>query len=262
MFSELRFELGKIYASRFILKSLIMRNLIGRYRNSLLGFGWHFVMPTMLLLVYYIVFTQIRTVAIPDFWIYLASGLFPFNYLITNLTGGSACITNNAEIVKKMSFPRAIVVLSQVISTFIVMVIGYIIILILIVVTGFGFNVSIVMLPVVLLLTFIFTLGFVLLFSSLTVYVRDVHYFLSSISMVFFFLTPMYFLSDSITGFFSLIVSINPLTYFIESFHDIIFYQSFPDPLHFFMIIILSAVSLTIGLLVFSRLKSGFVERL
>lgn len=251
-----------MYDSRFILKSLVIRNLFGRYRNSLLGFGWHFVMPTLVLLVYYIVFTQIRATTIPNFWIYLASGLFPFNFMISNLTGGSACIINNAEIVKKMFFPREIIVLSQVISTFIIMVIGYAIVLVVIAATGFGFDVSLIMLPILLLLTLLFTLGFVLLFSSLTVFIRDIHYFLSSVSMLFFFLTPMYFLSGSITGIFSLVVSINPLTYFIESFHDIVFYQSFPDPLHFFMTIILSIVSLTMGLLVFSKLKNRFVERL
>lgn len=262
MFTALSSEIEKMYDSRFILKSLVIRNLFGRYRNSLLGFGWHFVMPTLVLLVYYIVFTQIRATTIPNFWIYLASGLFPFNFMISNLTGGSACIINNAEIVKKMFFPREIIVLSQVISTFIIMVIGYAIVLVVIAATGFGFDVSLIMLPILLLLTLLFTLGFVLLFSSLTVFIRDIHYFLSSVSMLFFFLTPMYFLSGSITGIFSLVVSINPLTYFIESFHDIVFYQSFPDPLHFFMTIILSIVSLTMGLLVFSKLKNRFVERL
>ena len=262
MFVEFKKEMRELYDSRNILKSLVVKNLVGRYRNSVLGFCWHFVMPVILLFVYYIAFDQIRSTPIHDFWVYLASGLFPFNFMINNLTGGSACIVSNAGMVKKMYFPREIIVLSQVISTFIVMLIGYSVILIAIIATGYGIGISLVMLPVMFILTFTFTLGFVLIFSALTVYVRDVQYFLSSISLIFFFLTPMYFLSNSITGLFSIIVSINPFTYFIEAYHDIMFYQTFPDMLHLSMTIIISVLSITIGYLIFRKLKTGFAERL
>lgn len=252
----------EIYESRNILKSLVVKNFIGRYRYSVLGFGWNFIMPIVLLFVYYIAFDQIRAIPIPDFWIYLASGLFPFHFLIANLTGGSGCIVGNAGMVKKMYFPREIIVLSQVISTFMIMLIGYVVILVAVLVSGYGFGTSIIMLPVVFILTFIFTLGFVLLFSAITVYIRDVQYFLTSISVVFFFLTPMYFVSESITGLFSIVVSLNPFTYFIESFHDLLYYQSFPDSMHLLIIIVLSLLSLTVGVLVFHKLENGFAERL
>ena len=141
----------EIYNSRNILKSLVIKNLIGQYRSSLLGFSWHLIMPLILLIVYYIVFTQIRASPIPDFWVYLASSLFPFTFMINNLTSGSSCIIHNANILKKMYFPREIIVLSQVISTFIIMLIGYAIVVIGILLTGFGFGISIVILPFFLL---------------------------------------------------------------------------------------------------------------
>ncbi len=252
----------EIYESRNIIKSLVFKNLFGRYKHSVLGFSWNFIMPIILLLVYFIVFNQIRVMPIPDFWIYLASGLFPFNFLITNVTSGSGCIVNNAGMIKKMYFPREIIVLSQVISTFVIMLIGYIIILIAITVSGYGFGTAIIILPVVFILTFVFTLGLVLLFSSITVYVRDVQFFLSSISIIFFFLTPMYFIFDSITGIFKILVMLNPFTYFIESFHDLVYYQSFPDVLLVSVMIVLTLLSLVTGILVFYKLESGFAERL
>ena len=262
MFIRFRSELQELYDSRNILKSLVIKNLVGRYRYSVLGFGWNFVFPIVLLFVYYIVFSQIRTTSIPDYWIYLASGIFPFNYMISNLTSGSACIISNAGMVKKMYFPREIIVLSQVISSFVIMLIGYSIIFVAILITGYGVGTAIIMLPILFLLTFMFTLGFVLIFSALTVYIRDVQFFLSSISMFFLFITPMFFFFDSITGFFRLIVSINPFTYFIETFHDIVYYQSFPSSLHIISVTLLSIMSIIVGLLVFRKLNNGFVERL
>jgi len=262
MIDGIKTEFREIYESRNILKSLVVKNLIGRYRYSVLGFGWHFIMPIIFLAVYYIAFNQIRAVPIQDFWVYLASGIFPFNFMLNNLTVGAGCIINNAGMVKKMYFPREIIALSQVISTFIVMLIGYSIIMVTVLVTGYGVGIPILLLPIIFVLTFVFTLGFVLLFSAITVYVRDVQYFLSSISMLFFFLTPMYFISDTITGIFSLVVSLNPLTYFIEAFHDIVYYQTVPDLFNFLIILFLSVLSIIVGWSVFHKLKAGFAERL
>lgn len=262
MFDGTRAELREIFESRNILKSLVIKNLIGRYRHSVLGFGWHFVMPIILLAVYYIAFNQIRVAPIPDFWVYLASGIFPFNFMVSNLTAGSGCIVNNAGLVKKMYFPREIIVLSQAISTFIVMLIGYAIIMIAVLATGYGVGIPIMLLPVVFFMIFVFTFGFVLLFSAITVYIRDIQYLLSSISMLFFFLTPMYFILDSINGIFRLVVSLNPMTYFIEAFHDIVYYQAIPSLYNLSVILALSVLSIIFGWLVFRKLKSGFAERL
>lgn len=84
----LRKDLREIYESRNILRSLVSKNLFGRYKNSVLGFGWHFVMPIIMLVVYYVVFTEVRASPISDFWVYIAAGIFPFNFMVSNLTGG------------------------------------------------------------------------------------------------------------------------------------------------------------------------------
>lgn len=262
MFVILKNEIKEIVDSRNVLKSLVKKNLVGRYRNSALGFGWHFVMPAIMLVVYYIVFSQIRSTPIDDFWVYLASGLFPFNYMINNLTNGSGCVVNNANMVKKMYFPRGILVLSQAISTMIIMLIGYSIVIIAIILSGYGISTSILLLPLIILLMFGFVLGYVLLLSAITVYHRDVQHFLSSISMMFFFLTPMYFVSDSISGLFKTIVMANPFTYYVEFFHTIVYYQTIPEINSILIVTCITTISLICGAIVFHKLKMNFAERL
>lgn len=260
--NTIRQDLEEIYQARSILRSLVVKNLIGRYKNSAMGFLWHFFTPIMMMFVYYIVFTTVRINPIPDFWIYLSSGLFPFSFMMNNLTGGSGCIVGNAGMVKKMYFPREIIVLSQVISTFIIMLIGYAIILIAVIISGHGFGVSLVLLPVIMFLMLVFVLGYTLMFSALTVYARDVQYFLSTISMALFFLTPMYCTLDSTSGILSLVMHINPLSYFIEAFHYSIYFGTFPDPMTTIMCVLLPTASLSIGVFIFRHLKGGFAERL
>ncbi len=261
--SGIRTELREIWDSRNILRSLVSKNLFGRYRNSALGFAWHFIMPLMMLAVYYVVFTSIRTSNIPDFWVYLAAGIFPFNFMVSNLAGGANAVTGNAGMVKKMYFPREILVLAHVLSSFIIMLLGYISVLAVVVLAGFPLDpVALLLLPVVLILSVLFVTGYVFLFSALNVYVRDVQYILSSLSMIFFFMTPMYFTVDTVSGILSKIIWFNPFTYFIEAYHSLIYSGTIPEIRILVMCVLLPIVSLTVGWLVFRRLRRGFAERL
>lgn len=259
----IRLELKEIWDSRFILRSLISKNLFGRYKNSILGFAWHFAMPLMMLAVYYTVFTSIRTSDMPYFWVFLASGLFPFNFMISNLTGGASAVTGNAGMVKKMYFPREILVLAHVFSSFTIMVLGYTAILLVVTASGFPLNPkTLLLLPIILVLSGAFVTGYVFLFSALNVYLRDVQYILSSLSMLFFFMTPMYFTINSISGALNKIILFNPFTYFIEAYHNLVYSGTVPEFYILAMCILLPIVSLTIGWLVFRRLRCGFAERL
>lgn len=256
-------DIREIHASRNILRSLVAKNLFGRYRNSALGFAWHFITPLAMLAVYYVAFTGIRTSPIPDFWVYLASGIFPFTFMTSNLAGGAGAVTSNAGMVKKMYFPREILVLAHVISGFITMLLGYIAVLIIIAVSGYPLDpASLLMLPVILVLMAAFTTGYVFLFSSLTVYVRDVQYILGSLTMVFFFMTPMYFITADATGLLGNIIWVNPFTYYIEALHGIVYFGEIPEMKILLMCAVLPVITLVLGLAVFRRLRRGFAERL
>lgn len=253
----------EIYNSRYMISALVCKDLVGRYRNSVLGFLWHFVIPLVTFCVYFIAFSTIRIAPIPDFAIYLSSGLFAFTFMTSNLSGGAATITSNASMVKKMYFPREILVLSRIISTFIVMLIGYVIVFLAIILTGFSINIwTIWLFPFLLILVLIFTLGYVFLFSALNVYLRDIQYGLQSISMVFFFLTPMYFLSSTATGLLKTTIWLNPFTYYVEAIHDCIYFGEMPSLFIICMCIVFSLISCIVGFVIFEKLKSGFAERL
>lgn len=252
----------EIYQSRNILRSLVVKNLFGKYRNSFLGMFWHFITPLLMLAVYYIAFTEIKHNDMSDFWIYLTSGLFPFSYMLSNLIGGSTSITGNAGMIKKMYFPREILVLSQTISSFIVMLIGFCVVIVAILLSGHSIGYSILLFPIFLILMFIFVTGYVLLFSSITTYVRDMQYVLNALNMVFFFMTPMYFTVGSASGLLGIIIWINPFTYFIEVFHHILYWGTMPNESLIFATIVLSIGSVIVGSVVFNKLKKGFAEKL
>lgn len=261
--SSMKRNIVEIYESRTILKSLVSKELFGHYRNSFLGFGWHFVMPIIMLCVYYLAFNTIREGSMDNFWVYIASALFPFNFMISNLTGGSGTVVNGAGMIKKMYFPREIIVLAKIISSFIVMLMGYGAVLCIIALSGFPLEpVPLLVLPLLLFLMSLFVTGYCLFFSSITVYIRDIQYALSSISIAFFFVTPMYFVADSVSGLFKTVIWVNPFTYFVEAYHQIVYYGSIPDTPILIMCCLLPLITITIGYIVFKKLERGFAERL
>lgn len=255
-------EVKEIYGSRSILKALVVKNLFGHYKNSVFGFAWHFFNPLVMLFVYYFAFSYIRHSGIENNWIYIASGLFVFSFILGNIVSGSGCIVSQAGMINKMYFPRSLIPLANVISTFIVALFGYLIIFVAIIISGFSLNpAALLFFPIILVLAFIFALGCILTFSSITVYIRDVQYFLGAISMVFFFLTPMYFLVDTATGILGKIIWLNPLTYYVEMCHDVIYWGRIPDLDIIITSVLISVVALAVGTIVFSRLKHRFAER-
>ena len=252
----------ELYESRSVLLSLINKNLVGRYKNSLLGLIWHFITPIMMLIIYYIVFTQIRIRPIDDFWLYLASGLFIFNFMLNCLTSGSLCIVNNSGLVKKMYIPREYLVLSHTISSFIVMMIGYLIVLTVVIITGHNFTLfTLTMIPVIIM-SLLFATGCVFIFSSMAVYVRDIHHLLSVLSPVLFFITPIYFLVEDVTGILEIVIWLNPFSYYVAMMHDAFYYGEVTTSFVYVVGLVLSIVVLLTGVLLFRKLKRGFAERL
>lgn len=256
-------DFKEFFSSINILKSLTTKNLFGRYRNTTLGFVWHFVTPLMMMGVYYVVLTEVRVTSREDMWVYLTSALFPFNFMISNLTSGASSFINNSGMVKKMFFPRSMIVIAQVLSSFVVLLIGYLIVILIIVMSGFQINyIMLLCLPLILFLTMVFVLGYSLFFSTVTVYVKDIQYVLGSTSIIFFFLTPMYFFMADLSGVLSYVIWLNPFTYFVEVYHQLIYFGDIYDAKYFLICVILSISSLLIGLMTYNRLKGGLAQRL
>lgn len=254
----------EIYDSRSILRSLVTKNLYGKYKNSFFGFAWNFITPLFLMLMYYIIFTEIRAESsIENRWVFISTAIFLFTFLTHCITGGTNAFTGNAGMIKKMYFPREILVLANIISSMIVCVIGYLVVLLVLIVTNYPLDfMCVLMLPVLLALAFIFGTGCTFFLSSITVYIRDIQYALGMIGIALFIMTPMRYMASDATGILSTLIWYNPLTYFVEVAHDLLYFGTFPDTYNLCMCLVLSIAMLCIGFIVFRKLKHGFVKRL
>ena len=257
-------DLKEIYEYRNVLRSLVSKNLYGRYRNSILGFAWNYITPLILMLMYYIIFTEVRDSGnIENKWAFLSAAIFAFHFMTSCIIGGTNAFTGNASMMKKMYFPREILVLSKIISSLIVCLIGYLFVIITIILTSYPLDWSYFFyFPIIVILMVIFGTGCVFLLSSIAVYVRDIQYALGSMSIAFFVLTPMRYMAEDAQGILNIIIWYNPLTYYVEVFHDILYWGTAPDTYYLLMCTVIAIVFFLIGYSAFRILKGGFIKRL
>lgn len=252
----------EIFDNRDAIKSLVKKSFYGRYKSTHLGVIWQFITPLMILLMYVIFFEGgIRTENKDNMWLFLASAVFPFNFLRMNTIGGSVCFTGNANYIKKMYFPHSIFIYSHIINTFIVFVITLLGLFIAMAILGLSISIEIMpWLVVYILISIFFSIGSALLLSTINVLIRDTQYVLNAIGTSLFFITPILHTMDEAEGVLYLIMGLNPLSYFIEPFRDMLYYGAPPQIDYLLICVLITAIVLVSGILIYNFNRAKIVE--
>ncbi len=256
-------RIKEIYAYREMIVSLVRRDLKGRYKGSVLGFLWTFLNPLLQLAVYTMVFSTIMRAGIENYYLFLFVALIPWIFFSTALTGGAGCILAQQDMVKKIYFPREVLPVAYVTSQFVNMLLSFIVIICVLVVSGHGFNIKAVLcLPVIMVVEYMLALGFTMVMSALTVYIRDLEYILGILAMAWQFLTPIMYTVEQAPEKIHWIFSMNPMTYIIIAYRDILYYGKMPKLETLLSAAVLGVLMLTVGWIVFYRLQRRFVDEL
>lgn len=253
----------ELYNYREMIKSLVKKELRGSYKGSFLGFLWTFVNPLLQLLVYSVVFSVIIKMGIDNYSMFLFVALVPWIFFSSSITSGSTVILQQQDLVKKIYFPREILPISYVTSCFVNMVFSFLIIFAVIFAGGYGVNLkALLYLPVVMAVEYVLTLGFTFITSSLTVYFRDLEHILNIFAMVWMYLTPILYTPEMIPEEYKQLEYLNPITAVIIAYRDILFYKKIPQMQTMTEALVVGIASLALGILLFRKLKKGFVEEL
>ncbi|MBC7107109.1 MAG: ABC transporter permease, partial [Firmicutes bacterium] len=109
-------QIAEIYAYREMLRNLVARELRARYKGSVLGFLWTFFNPLFMLVVYSAVFSHVMRVQVENYAMFLFVALLPWNYFAQSVQQAAASLVQNAGLVKKIYFPRAVLPLAVVLA--------------------------------------------------------------------------------------------------------------------------------------------------
>lgn len=253
----------ELYGYRTMMGSLIKRDLIGRYKGSVIGFFWTFLNPLFQLAVYTIVFTRIMRMGVEDYYLYLFVALIPWLFFSTCVSGGASCIWANKDMVNKIYFPREILPVSFVTSNLINMLLSMLVVLLVLICSGKGISmVALAFLPVIVLIEYILALGITLIVSGIAVYFRDMEYILGIVVMAWQFLSPVLYDISMIPEDMLFFFNLNPMTPILTAYRDILYYKQIPHMTTLFHAAVLGLVLLLAGNVSFSRLKRHFAEEM
>ena len=251
-----------LYQYRELLKTSISKDIRGKYKNSVLGIIWSFLNPLLQIAVYAIVFPLIMKSSLPNYTVFLCCGLIPWNFFSAAISRTSFTMIENGNIIKKVYFPREILPISVTTSEAINFVISTIIILAFVLGYGMGISKFIIFYPIVLLVQYFLLIGISFIVSSVTVYFRDLQHFIGIALQLLFYATPIVYATNIIPESYQWILRLNPMTFIIDGYRSIFYYQQQPDFMALGMTLLISVVLCVVGYLLFNKLQKRFAEEL
>lgn len=215
--------ISKYRYSWILLRELVKTDFKLRYQGSMLGMAWSVLKPLMLFAVMYVVFVRFLRfgAGIPHFAVSLLLAQTLWAFFQEATSQGMQAIVGRGDLLRKLNFPKYIVVVSSTVSALINLVISLFVVLIFMIVNGVEFRPTILLFPLVVVELYIFALGIAFLLSTMFVRFRDIGHIWDVIMQAWFYATPIiYPLTQLINvGWLSvakLVLMLNPIAQIIQ----------------------------------------------
>jgi homopolymeric O-antigen transport system permease protein len=262
-----REAVASFWRNRSLIKALVQREVVGRYRGSVLGILWSFFNPVVMLIIYTFVFSVVFKArwsggsdSKTEFALVLFAGLIVFNLFAECFNRAPGLILSNVNYVKRVVFPLEILpwvalgsALFHALVSVGVWLIAYIIL--------FGApHITVLLLPLVLLQLLLFIMGLTWGLASLGVYLRDVSQFIGMVTTVLMFLSPIFYPITSLPEEYRHLLLFNPLTPAIEQARDVLFWGKVPDVTVLSVTLLGAALISWLGFAWFQKTRKGFAD--
>ena len=228
--------LGELVQYRQLVAMLVVRELKVRYKRSVFGLLWTMLNPLLLMIVYTVVFGTIMRSPQRNFAIFLLSGLLPWLFFSTAVLQGLTSILTNQDLIRKVRLPQAVFPLSVVGSNLINFALSLLPLLLLMALRGQPFTPALLFLPVGMLILTVFVSGVTLLFSTFTVFFRDVRHLTEVLLQMLLYLSPVLYDLQMLGErgewwfrAFRLFLRLNPISYLLPLIRDPVYYGRLPS---------------------------------
>ena len=264
----------RVAASHELLWNLTLRELRTKYRKSVLGWGWSMLNPLATAAIYSFVFGVLFRAEAPAgensgltiFALYLLCGILPWNFFMLVTGTGMQSILANAGLVKKVAFPREVLVFANSLHGIVQFSIEMGLLTVALLIAG---SIFLPWIPIVLVqisLLALFATGIGLGLAAANVYFRDLGYLWQIFSQVWFFATPIVYTEatfrDRVPAVIETVLQWNPMSIFVRGFRRSMYDSAFPGWDNLAACAIVAVVSMVLGWSLFTRLSRRFAEEL
>lgn len=247
---------------RELIRILTVSDLKVKYQSSALGFAWSLLNPLLMMLVLYLVFSNVFKANQDYFALYLLIGIVSWRFLANGTSSSMMAIVGKPSLVTKIYIPRQVLVLSTVLSSFISSLLEFLVLFVLIVIFGVKLSPNILLFPFIYIIYFVLVYGVSLALAALYVYYRDLNQIWEVLLQLGFFLAPVVYPLTTVPAQYLNIYMLNPVTNFMQIYRDILLYAQTPSLVSIAFVLVSAIISLAAGAAVFKRLERRFAEEL
>jgi lipopolysaccharide transport system permease protein len=258
-----------VWRNRSLIFEMTKREVLGRYRGSVLGLGWSLFHPLVMLGIYTFVFSIVFRARWPDmtgnsgtldFALALFVGMILHSLFSECVNRAPTLITSNVNYVKKVVFPLEILPWVALGSAVFHGVISLAVLLLILVVTHGTTPLTVLLIPLVILPLLSVTLGVAWFLSALGVYLRDMGQIIGIITSIMLFLSPVFYPASAVPAAFRPLIYMNPLTFIIEQARDVVFVGRLPSWSGLLMYALGSLFIAWAGFAWFQKTRKGFAD--
>lgn len=228
-------QIRDLFRYRHLIWDLAIKDIKIKYRNPALGSLWAIIVPLTMVFIFKFIFSDIMKARIENypFFIYLMTAIFPWSYFVTSVNAALESIISNRELIKKIYFPRHIIPVSVVFASLINFLPSLIVMLLFLFIFKLQFTVFLFLVPFVILLQTLLTIGCALIVSSLQVVIHDIKYIVELMLMVLLYLSPAFYPLSLIVNFSGRLFKIYMLNPFVGIFvlYRVMFLKGFAKTL-------------------------------
>jgi lipopolysaccharide transport system permease protein len=253
-------HIHELYRYRDLILRLAWSDFKLRYKNSALGFLWSLLDPLLMLLVLYVVFTNLMRIHVEHYQLFLLLGIILYNFLDRGTSLSIWGIIGKPSLVQKVYFPRDILVISTCIMALMMTALEFVVFIIFMAVFRVLPGLTLAYFPLIFACQFLIILGLSLALAALNVYFRDVQFIWKVIVQIGFFATPIIYPITIFPENVRWMVMLNPLAQIVTMMRDCILYRTGPEPLSLVYLVVSTMLVLLIGYIIFDRLEPKFAE--
>lgn len=247
---------------RELLYQMTVRDLLLRYKQTVMGFAWAIFMPLVNTAVFSVIFTRVAPLdtGMP-YPLFAYCGLLTWNFSASAFRFAVVSLTSNANLVTKVYFPREIFPISAVVVSLVDFAVGSVVLIGLMIYYHVPVTGALIALPCVVLVHTMFTIAVALILAMANLFYRDVKYLFELVLTIWMFLTSVLYPVALIGGRTGRLLQLNVMTPIIEAYRDVLLRGRFPDSA-FAATAAVSAILLAIAWVMFHRAEFQFAENI
>lgn len=259
--------LSSFLRNRSLIFQLTKREVIGRYRGSVLGIAWSFFNPLIMLAVYTVVFStvfqarwNVGSDSKTEFALVLFIGMIVHGILAESMNNSPTLMLRNVNYVKKVVFPLEILPWVVLGSTLFHACVSLLVWSLFYLAVNYSLQWTFIFLPLVLIPLVLFSLGVSWALASLGVYIRDIGQMTGVLTTILLFMSPIFYPASMLPEPYQTIIYLNPLTFIIEQARNVLIWGIIPDWIGLVIAYIVSVLVAWTGFAWFQKTRKGFAD--